>query len=137
MKKIIFTLLTTLVVHAVSAQSLLNKVKSTAESTQNSTNGILAASAKDIMAKLGPTLALSAIQKPKVLEAVSSFATQKAQILPLLNTDKAAYASKLTGLQNTLFPKLKSILTVAQYSKFLGLKPKAPSATDALSALFF
>ncbi|WP_304066147.1 hypothetical protein [Pedobacter glucosidilyticus] len=137
MKKIIFTLLTTLVVHAASAQSLLNKVKSTAESTQNSTNGILAASAKDIMAKLGPTLALSAIQKPKVLEAVSSFATQKAQILPLLNTDKAAYASKLTGLQNTLFPKLKSILTVAQYSKFLGLKPKAPSATDALSALFF
>ena len=137
MKKIILTLVAAIAVNTVSAQSLLDKAKSSAQTTQQSATNMLGASAKDIMAKLGPSLALTAIQKPKVLEAVSSFATQKAQILPLLNTDKAAYASKLTGLQNNLFPKLKTILTVAQYSKFLGLKPKAPSATDALSALFF
>ncbi|KHJ38782.1 hypothetical protein PBAC_11210 [Pedobacter glucosidilyticus] len=137
MKKIILTLVAAMAIHAASAQSLLDKAKSAAQTSQTSASSMLGASAKDIMAKLGPSLALSAIQKPKVLEAVSSFAGQKAQILPLLNTDKAAYTSKLTGLQNTLFPKLKTILTVAQYSKFLGLKPKAPSATDALSALFF
>lgn len=137
MKKIILTIVASMALHGASAQSLLDKAKSTAQTSQTTAQSMLGASAKDIMAKLGPSLALTAIQKPKVLEAVSSFANQKAQILPLLNTDKAAYASKLTGLQNTLFSKLKTILTVAQYSKFLGLKPQAPSAKDALSALFF
>lgn len=93
--------------------------------------------ANSILGKLTPALGLSAVQKPGVLNAVTGFLTDKSGIMGLAKTDKAAYASKFAGLQNGLLGKLKTILSVAQYTKFLGLKPKTNDVTNVLSQLFF
>lgn len=93
--------------------------------------------ANSIIGKLTPALGLSAVQKPNVLTAVTGFLKDKSGILGLAKTDKAAYATKFSGLQNGLFGKLKTILSVAQYTKFLGLKPKANDVTNVLSQLFY
>jgi hypothetical protein len=89
------------------------------------------------MGKLTPALGLTAAEKPSVASTVTDYLKSKATIMPLANTDKAAYASKSSSLVSGLGGKLKTILTVAQYAKFLGLKPKAPSAGNVLSSLFF
>lgn len=116
-----------------SAQSLLDKAKSTTPSS-----GIdVKSTANAILGKLGPALALTNTQKPTVLTAVTGFLKDKSGILGLLNTDKAAYTSKSASLQSGLFGKLKTILTAAQYAKFLGLKPKAGDTANALSQLFY
>lgn len=116
-----------------SAQSLLDKAKSTTQSS-----GIdVKSTANAILGKLGPALALTNTQKPGVLTAVTGFLKDKSGILGLLKTDKAAYTSKFAGLQSGLFGKLKTILTAAQYAKFLGLKPKAGDTANALSQLFY
>lgn len=94
-------------------------------------------SASGVMAKLGPTLALSGTQKEKVTAIVAGFIKNKAALSPLQQTDKPVYASKLSALQGGLSSKLKTVLTVAQYSKFLGLKPATPSPTSLLSTLFY
>lgn len=93
--------------------------------------------ATSVLGKLTPALGLSAVQKPSVLNAVTGFLKNKSGIMGLAKTDKAAYATKFAGLQGGLFGKLKNILSVAQYTKFLGLKPKTNDATNALSQLFF
>jgi hypothetical protein len=123
---------------------MLDKVKSAASSqgvtvtTPNLPSISNIGGAKDaIMAKLVPSLALTPVEKPKVATDVTGFLKDKAAILPLLNTDPTAYASKFSALQGGLFGKLKTVLTVAQYAKLLGLKPQAPSATNVLSSLFF
>ncbi len=93
--------------------------------------------ANNIMSKLGPTLALTAVQKPKVLSSVTDFLTKKSGILSLATSDKAQYAAKLAGLNTGLLDKLKGVLTASQYTQFLGLKPKTADATNPLSQLFF
>ncbi|WP_119078552.1 hypothetical protein [Chitinophaga alhagiae] len=93
--------------------------------------------ANSILGKLTPTLGLSAVQKPSVLNAVTGFLKDKSGIMGLAQTDKAAYTTKFAGLQKGLFGKLKTVLSVAQYTKFLGLKPKTNDVTNVLSQLFF
>lgn len=137
MKKIFAALLLLSVTGSVTfAQGVLDKAKNTAKAAQAAgidVNGM----ANAILGKLSPALSLSETQKPSVLTAVTGFLKDKSGILGLANTDKAAYASKFAGLQGGLFKKLKTVLTVAQYTKFLGLKPKTNDATNALSQLFF
>ncbi|WP_295124636.1 hypothetical protein [uncultured Chitinophaga sp.] len=116
-----------------SAQVTLDKAKSAAQAGGIDVNS----AANAILGKLTPALGLSAAQKPNVLTAVTGFLKDKSGIMGLLNTDKAAYTSKLTGLQNGLFGKLKGILSLAQYTKFLGLKPKAADAANVLTQLFY
>jgi hypothetical protein len=89
------------------------------------------------MSKLTPSLGLTATQKPAVSTDITDYLKSKAGIMPLANTDKTAYASKSTSLISGLSGKLKTALTAAQYAKFLGLKPSAPSAGNVLSSLFF
>lgn len=133
MKKLCITMLFIAGITTASfAQSPLQLPSPAAQSSIPNTNG-----AQAILGKLGPALGLSETQKPSVLSAVTGFLKDKTGILGLAKTDKAAYASKFSGLQGGLFKKLKSILTVAQYTKFLGLKPKTNDATNALSQLFF
>jgi hypothetical protein len=137
MKKIFAALLLVSVTGSVFAQSgVLDKAKSTVKTAQAAgldVNGI----ATSILGKLSPALSLTETQKPNVLTAVTGFLKDKSGIMGLANTDKAGYASKFAGLQGGLFKKLKTLLTVAQYTKFLGLKPKTNDATNALSQLFF
>jgi prophage DNA circulation protein len=145
MKLIATALLLILATSVASAQSLLNRAQSAASSqgvTAPSVSSLPSLSnitgAKDaIMGKLTPALGLTAAEKPAVSTDITGFLKDKAAILPLLNTDKPAYETKLSGLQSGLFGKLKTALTAAQYAKLLGLKPAAPSATNVLSSLFF
>ncbi|WP_143310525.1 hypothetical protein [Chitinophaga vietnamensis] len=120
---------------SVKAQSILDQAKkaATSESPLGNSGGI----ASSILGQLTPALSLTQTQQPKVLNLVSSFLTKKASILPLQQSNPAAYTSKFGGLQKGLFGKLQTLLTVAQYTKFLGLKPKANDAANVLSQLFF
>jgi hypothetical protein len=136
MKKIFLSLAFVLTINAGFSQTTLQKTQS-AVATTNAKTSSLGASAQDIMTKLTPALSLTAVQKPKVLAAVTSFAKDKSQILSLATSDKAAYASKFANLQGGLFKKLKTTLTAAQYAKFLGLKPSTANTANALTALFF
>ncbi|WP_212003522.1 hypothetical protein [Chitinophaga sp. HK235] len=137
MKKVIFPLLCACYVSlTVNAQSLLDPPKKTAAGLQNQL-GNAGGLAGSILGKLTPALGLTAEQQPKVSNLLTSFIQRKAGILPLQQSNPAAYASKFGLLQSGLFSKLKLVLTAAQYTKFLGLKPKTNDATNVLSQLFF
>lgn len=141
MKQIFAVAFLLAVTSAAFAQSSLPKpaaISNQAADAAKATQGFDVKSlATSVMGKLTPALGLSAVQKPSVLNAVTGFLKDKSGILGLAKTDKAAYATKFAGLQNGLFGKLKTILSVAQYTKFLGLKPKTNDVTNALSQLFF
>jgi hypothetical protein len=145
MKLFAVSLLFMLASSTAFSQSLLDRAQSAATSQGISVPSVSSlppltniTGAKDaIISKLTPVLGLTAAEKPAVSTDITGFLKDKASILPLLNTDKVAYATKFAGLQGGLFNKLKTALTVAQYSKLLGLKPSAPSATNVLSSLFF
>ncbi|SHL59067.1 hypothetical protein SAMN05444266_10494 [Chitinophaga jiangningensis] len=121
-------------VTTASAQGVLDQAKKAAGTTQTGNTGNLTSS---IMGMLTPSLGLSNAQQPQVQNLITGFLQKKAGIMPLQQTNPADYTSKFNGLQGGLFSKLKGILSAAQYTKFLGLKPKTNDATNALSQLFF
>lgn len=123
------------------SQGFLDKAKSLASSHNISTSSLPSlgniGGVKDaIMSKLTPSLSLTTAQKPAVSSTVTDYLKNKSTIMPLADTNKPAYTSKSKSLISGLTSKLKTVLTTAQYSKFLGLKPKTPSAGNALSSLF-
>jgi hypothetical protein len=142
MKTLLMTLIFGITTSVAFSQGFLKKVQSAAASKNISTSSLPSLSniggVKDaIMSKLSPKLGLTAAQKPAVSTDVTDYLKSKAEIMPLANTDKPAYASKSSSLVSGLAGKLKTVLTAAQFSKFLGLKPSAPSAGNVLSSLFF
>jgi len=142
MKTLLIALILSITSSVAFSQGILKKVQSAASSNNVSTSSLPSlsniSSIKDaIMAKLTPSLGLTAAQKPAVSTDVTDYLKSKAGIMPLANTDKTAYASKSSSLISGLSGKLKTALTAAQYAKFLGLKPSAPSAGNVLSSLFF
>lgn len=142
MKILFLAIALTVTGSAAFSQSLLKKAESVASSNKVSTASLPSlgniGSVKDaIMSKLTPALGLTSVQKPAVSTDISDYLKNKASIMPLADTNKPAYASKSSGLISGLAGKLKTALTAAQYAKFLGLKPKAPSAANVLSSLFF
>ncbi|MBV7533158.1 hypothetical protein [Chitinophaga sp. sic0106] len=116
------------------AQGVLDQAK---KATGTSQTGNLGNMTSGIMGMLTPSLGLSNAQQPQVQNLISGFLQKKAGILPLQQSNPADYSSKFSGLQGGLFSKLKGVLSAAQYTKFLGLKPKTNDATNALSQLFF
>ncbi|MDI9365874.1 MAG: hypothetical protein QM541_13040 [Flavobacterium sp.] len=90
-----------------------------------------------IMSKLKPILGLTANQTPKVTNAINTFLAAKAQIMPLLQSNKAHYAQKQSTLFSNLKTKLTGILLQNQMNKFLGLKPATYTPTNILSQLFY
>ena len=92
---------------------------------------------KDIMGQLTPSLALTAVQNPKVLSAVTDFLGKKSSILPLLASNPTKYASQFSTLFNGLKGNLGGILNPSQLTKFLSLKPKTNNPSNPLSNLFF
>lgn len=90
-----------------------------------------------IMGKLTPGLALTALQQPKVTEAVSGFLGKKGNILGLLKSDPAKYASQFGTLFNGLKGNLGGILGKDQMSKFMDMKPATNNPTNVLSNLFY
>lgn len=81
-------------------------------------------------------LALSDAQGPKVAELLKEFLKSKSGILSLAKSNPIDYKSKFMDIQNNLFESLKPILSAAQYTKFLDLKPKASDTGNLLNHLF-
>ncbi|WP_448700541.1 hypothetical protein ACFGVR_01130 [Mucilaginibacter sp. AW1-3] len=142
MKSFFTVLILSIIASTGFSQDVLNKVKSAAASQGVSAPSLpslhdIPGAANAIMGQLGPALALTAAQKPTISNIVTGFLKQKAGILSLASTNKTAYDSKFSALQSSAFSKIKTALTVAQYTKFLNLKPSAPSASNVLSNLFY
>jgi hypothetical protein len=88
------------------------------------------------MSILKTKLALSDPQGPKITELLTEFLKSKTGILSLAKSNPADYLSKFGGIQNKFFEGLKASLSAAQYTKFLGLKPKASDSENLLNHLF-
>jgi hypothetical protein len=138
MKRIVFILscVCFLSIANTQAQSILDQAKKTAGNAQGSSFDV-GSIASSIMSKLTPSLALNGTQQPKVQNLLTGFLKKKAALLPLQQSNPTAYTSKFGGLQTGIFSKLKTILTLSQYTKFLGLKPKTNDAANVLSQLFY
>lgn len=135
MKKIIIT--SVVVLFAITAQAqiggMLDKAKAVAGTSSDNANKLTTG----IMTALTPSLGLTAEQTPKVTNAINTFLAAKAQIMPLLQSNKADYAQKQSTLFSNLKTKLTGILLQNQMNKFLGLKPATNTPTNILSQLFY
>ena len=123
-----------------NAQIPTNSLKSAAKkaTTAATTAGIdINSVSEKVMTKLTTALNLTKEQQPKVLSTVTNFLKSKSEILPLATSDKSKYTTQLNALTSNLTSKLKPVLTTAQHTKFLGLKPTANTATNVLSQLFY
>jgi hypothetical protein len=93
--------------------------------------------ASSIVSKLDKSLILTETQKPKLLNIVTNYLRQKVNIQPLQQSNLKAYTTKMNSMQNGLHAKLKPLLTLTQYTEFLGLKPKSFDDTNVLSQLYY
>ncbi|HEY9260028.1 hypothetical protein [Chitinophaga sp.] len=93
--------------------------------------------ASSIVSKLDKSLLLTDVQKPKLLNIVTGYLKQKVAIQPLQQSNQKAYTTKMNSMQNGLQSKLKPLLTLTQYTEYLGLKPKSFDETNVLSQLYY
>ena len=133
MKKLLFVFAALLGVFVAGAQiktpSLTDFVKPPVYTNADSVS-------KGVLTTLTSQLGLSTAQQTKAAAPILGFLTEKQGILGLATSNAASYVSKFKPLQSGLFTKLKGILTVAQYTKFLGLKPSGSGVGNILSNLF-
>jgi len=146
MKKIIVILLFTAFYGVSQAQISLPKIDTKSTGAAVAINdfvtppaiGDIGGTAGNVVEMLSSKLSLQGTQKPKLMEAVSSFLTDKKSIAGLADTNPADYLAKFNPLQKGLFGKLKGIMGATAFTKMLGLKPKGDNiAGNALSHLFF
>jgi hypothetical protein len=93
--------------------------------------------ASSIVSQLDKSLLLTAVQKPRLLNIVTGYLKQKVAIQPLQQSNLKAYTTKMNSMQNGLQSKLKPLLTLTQYTEYLGLKPKSYDETNVLSQLYY
>ena len=138
MKKIYFIIALSFgILLSSNAQISTSSLKNTAKKVSTAAGLDVNAVSEQIMSKLTTALNLTKEQQPKVLSAVTNFLNSKSEILPLAASDKSKYTTQLNTLTSNLTSKLKPILTAAQYTKFLGLKPTTNTASNVLSQLFY
>lgn len=138
MKKIYFILALSFgMLLSSNAQISTSSLKNTAKKVSTATGLDVNAVSEKIMSKLTTALTLTKDQQPKVLATVTNFLKSKSEILALAGSDKSKYNTQLNALTTDLTSKLKPILSAAQYTKFLGLKPTTNTATNVLSQLFY
>lgn len=138
MKKLLIavTLISFLALPAFS-QSVLDQAKTAGQVLEVLPISDVSGTANKLLGLLKPKLALSDPQGPKVTGLLTDFLTAKSGILSLAKSNPTEYTSKFTGIKDKLFNGLKTVLSAAQYTKLLGLKPKTSSASNLLSHLFF
>lgn len=90
-----------------------------------------------VMGLLSPSLKLTDAQKPAVNSLVNELLNKKKSILPTALTDKAGYASKMTGVRNLFPSKMKGIVNATQYASLLGIMPKSASSASALTQMLY
>lgn len=136
MKKIVF-FSAILLAAAVSSQAQLGNALDKAKAVGAAAGFDVNTLSSGIMGKLGPALALTAAQKPKVAAAVTEYLKQKAQFVDKQKTNPAEYMQRQMGIAQGLKSKLTGILLKNQMNKFLGLKPASNDPANVLSQLFF
>ncbi|BDQ11145.1 hypothetical protein [Sediminibacterium sp. TEGAF015] len=122
---------------AVSSQAQLGNALDKAKAVGAAAGFDVNTLSSGIMGKLGPALALTAAQKPKVAAAVTEYLKQKAQFVDKQKTNPAEYMQRQMGIAQGLKSKLTGILLKNQMNKFLGLKPASNDPANVLSQLFF
>lgn len=139
MKKILFALFicSAALPITVNGQDVLDKAKQTGSPLNVLPISDIGGTANGLLGLLKPKLALSDAQGPKLTGLLTEFLTSKSSILSLAKSNPTDYINKFGGIQGKLFSGLKTLLSAAQYTKFLGLKPKASDAGNLLSHLFF
>jgi len=145
MKKIIAVLLLTAFYSVSLAQITVPKITASGSSASELKDfvkppaiGDIGATTSGIVDMLTSKLALPDTQKPKLMDAVGSFLTDKKKITNLADTNPTDYLAKFNPLQKGLFGRMKGIMGVAAFTKMLGLKPSGSNiAGNALSNLFF
>jgi len=145
MKKIIAVLLITAFYSVSQAQITVPKITPNVGETSALKDfvkppviGDIGGTSSGIVDLLTSKLALPDTQKPKLMDAISSFLTDKKKITNLADTNPADYLAKFNPLQKGLFGKMKGIMGAAAFTKMLGLKPTGSNiAGNALSNLFF
>lgn len=138
MKKIYFILALSFgMLLSSNAQISTSSLKNTAKKVSTATGLDVNSVSEKIMSKLTTALTLTKDQQPKVLATITNFLKSKSEILALAGSDKSKYNTQLNALTTDLTSKLKPILSAAQYTKFLGLKPTTNTATNVLSQLFY
>jgi hypothetical protein len=125
-----------------NAQSLNSLSKSAASASGAATSAAassfdVASVSNQVMGYLSPKLKISDAQKPAVNSVVNELLNKKKNILPTALTDKAGYASKMTGIRDLFPTKMKGILNAGQYTQLLGLLPKSASSTSPLTKMLF
>lgn len=95
------------------------------------------ASASAIVTKLSTEMNFSADQKARITEILNAFIEEKVKILPLLETDRTAYAEKQTSYFKMLKSKLSEVMMRSQMERFLQLKPKSTETDSALYYIFY
>jgi hypothetical protein len=125
--------------NAQSMGDLTNTANSSAsKATSAAANSFDVASiSNQVMGYLSPKLKISEAQKPMVNSLVNELLNKKKNILPLAATDKAGYASKMTGIRDLFPSKMKGILNAGQYTQLLGLLPKSATSTSPLTKMLY
>ncbi|MFB6456168.1 hypothetical protein ACE38W_12925 [Chitinophaga sp. Hz27] len=116
---------------AVKGQSI-KTVTNTATGVVN-----VASTTTKIMKTLTPSLGLSTKQQTSVAKLVTSYLLDRNNIIPMQKSNPSGYNSKFSVLNNGFLGKMKTVLTIRQYAKFLGLKPGPTNTAAVLWILFF
>jgi len=93
--------------------------------------------ASAITSFLKPKLAISDAQSPKVIGQISEFLKTKSAFIEQAKSNPTEYIARFNSAQARFQSELRAVLTPAQYSKFLDLKPKSSDSGNLLSHLFF
>lgn len=130
MKKIIF------ITAAIFSLSLFSMSCGTTNSIGNTIQTVkkindIAGTARNLSGVLSSTLGLDNAQKSSMTGILTDYITGTNGISSLASSNINDYARKLSGLNTNTLGKLKGLMTIAQYSKLLGLGGKSKS-TDSL-----
>lgn len=135
MKKII--LITALACFGGTASFAQNNILNTVANAAGAVKTVqkisnVASAAKEISGTLTNTLGLTKLQNSKLVNIFTKHITGTNAISSLANSNVTSYASKLLGLNTTTLGSLKTLLTVSQYAKLLGLGKNTGSGGGSL-----
>jgi len=126
-----------------NAQSMGDLTKAAGSTATKQATSVAASSfdvagvSNQVMGYLSPKLKISDAQKPAVNSVVNEMLNKKKNVLPLAVTDKAGYASKMTGIRDLFPTKMKGVLNAGQYTQLLGLLPKSAASISPLTKMLF
>lgn len=141
-KKLIIATLLLGTISFANAQSMgdITKATNTASktaATASETSFDVAGISNQVMGVLSPKLKLTDAQKPAVNTLVNETLNKKKNILPTMTTDKAGYASKMTGNRADFSSKMKNLISPTQFTALTTLLPKSASSISPLVQMLY